>query len=325
MRLYLCEKPSQGKDIAAVLGAKIRGDGCIKGNGVAVTWGIGHLLETAPPDAYGEHLKNWSLDTLPILPAEWKVLVKPKTASQFKIVKQLLKQATELVIATDADREGEMIARELIEYCGYRGPIQRLWLSALNEASIRQALNTVKQGSETYPLYLSALARSRADWLIGMNFSRLFTLLGRQAGYTGVLSVGRVQTPTLRLVVDRDREISNFIPKPFWSVEVQLWTAGQSFLAKWVADEYVVDEEGRCLDQAAAAAALAALKNSQAATTISVDTKRGKDPAPLPFDLSTLQEVCSAKFGMGVQETLDVAQSLYETHKATTYPRTDCG
>ncbi|RMV90553.1 DNA topoisomerase III [Pseudomonas coronafaciens] len=325
MRLYLCEKPSQGKDIAAVLGAKTRGDGCIKGNGVAVTWGIGHLLETAPPDAYGEHLKNWSLDTLPILPAEWKVLVKPKTASQFKIVKQLLKQATELVIATDADREGEMIARELIEYCGYRGPIQRLWLSALNEASIRQALNTVKQGSETYPLYLSALARSRADWLIGMNFSRLFTLLGRQAGYTGVLSVGRVQTPTLRLVVDRDREISNFIPKPFWSVEVQLWTAGQSFVAKWVADEYVVDEEGRCLDQAAAVAALAALKNSQAATTVSVDTKRGKDPAPLPFDLSTLQEVCSAKFGMGVQETLDVAQSLYETHKATTYPRTDCG
>ncbi|RMO93478.1 hypothetical protein ALQ32_200035 [Pseudomonas syringae pv. tagetis] len=218
-----------------------------------------------------------------------------------------------------------MIARELIEYCGYRGPIQRLWLSALNEASIRQALNTVKQGSETYPLYLSALARSRADWLIGMNFSRLFTLLGRQAGYTGVLSVGRVQTPTLRLVVDRDREISNFIPKPFWSVEVQLWTAGQSFLAKWVADEYVVDEEGRCLDQSAAAAALAALKNSQAATTVSVDTKRGKDPAPIPFDLSTLQEVCSAKFGMGVQETLDVAQSLYETHKATTYPRTDCG
>ncbi|KPY82222.1 MULTISPECIES: DNA topoisomerase [Pseudomonas syringae group] len=191
-----------------------------------------------------------------------------------------------------------MIARELIEYCGYRGPIQRLWLSALSEASIRQALNSVKQGSETYPLYLSALARSRADWLIGMNFSRLFTLLGRQAGYTGVLSVGRVQTPPLRLVVDRDREISNFIPKPFWSVEVLLWTAGQSFLAKWVADEYVVDEEGRCLDQAAAAAALAALRSSQAASTVSVDTKRGKDPAPLPFDLSTLQEVCSAKFGM---------------------------
>ncbi len=325
MRLYLCEKPSQGKDIAAVLGAKTRGDGCLRGPGVAVTWGIGHLLETAAPDAYGDHLKNWSLDTLPILPAQWKVIVKPKTASQFKVVKQLLKEATELVIATDADREGEMIARELIEYCGYRGPIQRLWLSALNEASIRQALSSVKQGAETYPLYLSALARSRADWLIGMNFSRLFTLLGRQAGYTGVLSVGRVQTPTLRLVVDRDREIANFIPKPFWNLDVQLCAAGHSFLAKWVADESVTDDEGRCLDQSAATAALNALKNSQTATAISVETERGKDLAPLPFDLSTLQEVCSAKFGLGVQETLDVAQALYETHKATTYPRTDCG
>ncbi|POC98314.1 DNA topoisomerase III, partial [Pseudomonas amygdali] len=325
MRLYLCEKPSQGKDIAAVLGAKTRGNGCIKGPGVVVTWGIGHLLETAAPDAYGDHLKNWSLDTLPILPAQWKVIVKPKTASQFKVVKQLLKEATELVIATDADREGEMIARELIEYCGYRGPIQRLWLSALNEASIRQALNSVKQGAETYPLYLSALARSRADWLIGMNFSRLFTLLGRQAGYTGVLSVGRVQTPTLRLVVDRDREIANFIPKPFWNLDVQLCAAGHSFLAKWVADESVTDDEGRCLDQSAATAALNALQNSQMATTISVETERARDSAPLPFDLSTLQEVCSAKFGLGVQETLDVAQALYETHKATTYPRTDCG
>lgn len=327
MRLYLCEKPSQGKDIAAVLGAKTRGDGCLKGPGVVVTWGIGHLLETAPPDAYGEHLKNWTLDTLPILPQQWKINIKPKTSSQFKVVKQLLKEATELVIATDADREGELIARELIEYCGYRGPIQRLWLSALNEASIRQALATVKEGAETYPLYLSALARSRADWLIGMNFSRLFTLLGRQAGYTGVLSVGRVQTPTLRLVVDRDREISNFVPKPFWNLDVQLWSAGYSFLAKWLpgASDSITDDEGRCTDQRAAAAALDAVKNGHTATAVSVTTERGRDLAPLPFDLSTLQEVCSAKFGLGVQETLDVAQALYETHKATTYPRTDCG
>ncbi|MEE4742777.1 DNA topoisomerase III [Pseudomonas alliivorans] len=325
MRLYLCEKPSQGKDIATVLGAKTRGDGCFKGPGVVVTWGIGHLLETAPPDAYGDHLKNWTLDSLPILPQQWKVIIKPKTSSQFKVVKQLLKEATELVIATDADREGEMIARELIEYCGYRGPIQRLWLSALNEASIRQALASVKQGSETYPLYLSALGRSRADWLIGMNFSRLFTLLGRQAGYTGVLSVGRVQTPTLRLVVDRDREISSFIPMPFWNLEVQLWSAGHSFIAKWLPDDTIADEEGRCLDQRAASVALDALKQGQKASTVSVETGRSRDLAPLPFDLSTLQEVCSAKFGLGVQETLDVAQALYETHKATTYPRTDCG
>lgn len=325
MRLFLCEKPSQGKDIAGVLGAKTRGDGCFKGQGVVVTWGIGHLLETAPPDAYGDHYKSWSLETLPILPAAWKVVVKPKTASQFKVVKQLLKEATEVVIATDADREGEMIARELIDFCGYRGPIQRLWLSALNDASIRQALSTIKNGSETYPLYLSALARSRADWLIGMNFSRLFTLLGRQAGYTGVLSVGRVQTPTLRLVVDRDRDISNFVPKPFWNLEVQLSSAGQPFMAKWVPDETITDEDGRCLDQRAASAAQASLQAGRTAIAVDVTTERIREVAPLPFDLSTLQEVCSAKFGLGVQETLDVAQALYETHKATTYPRTDCG
>ncbi|KPW94566.1 DNA topoisomerase [Pseudomonas syringae pv. coryli] len=157
-----------------------------------------------------------------------------------------------------------------------------------------------------------------------MKFSRLFTLLGRQAGYTGVLSVGRVQTPPLRMVVDRDREFSNFVPKPYWSVEVQLWTAGQSFLAKWVADEYVVDEEGRCLNQAAATAALAALKSSQAAATVHFDTKRSKDPAPLPFDLSTLQEVRSATFGKGVisivfwrMSTTDKSNPSLHTHSNT--------
>ncbi len=153
MRVFLCEKPSQGKDIARVLGATGRGEGCIRGQGVVVTWGIGHLLEQAPPEAYDPALKSWSLDALPILPANWKVEVKPKTSSQFKAVKAVLKEATELVIATDADREGEMIARELLEHCGYRGPIQRLWLSALNDASIRQALASLKPGAETFSMY----------------------------------------------------------------------------------------------------------------------------------------------------------------------------
>ncbi|MGL4667078.1 MAG: toprim domain-containing protein, partial [Saezia sp.] len=137
MRLYLCEKPSQGRDIAKVLGATSRGDGCLKGNGVIVTWCIGHLLEQAPPEGYDEAYKRWSLDHLPIAPNPWKMAVKPKTSAQFKVVKKLLQEATELVIATDADREGEMIARELVDFCGYKGKINRLWLSALNEASIR--------------------------------------------------------------------------------------------------------------------------------------------------------------------------------------------
>ena len=325
MRVFLCEKPSQGKDIARVLGATGRGEGCIRGQGVVVTWGIGHLLEQAPPEAYDPALKSWSLDALPILPANWKVEVKPKTSSQFKAVKAVLKEATELVIATDADREGEMIARELLEHCGYRGPIQRLWLSALNDASIRQALASLKPGAETFSMYHSALARSRADWLIGMNFTRLFTLLGRQAGYSGVLSVGRVQTPTLRLVVDRDREIAHFVPVPFWSLDVLLAANGQTFTAQWRPARDITDDEGRCLDPRHAQAAQARLTAGSTAIAVSVETERVKEVAPLPFDLGTLQEICSKKLGLGAQETLNVAQALYETHKATTYPRTDCG
>lgn len=215
MRLFLCEKPSQGKDIGRILGATQRGEGCLNGSGVTVTWCIGHLVEAAPPEAYDEQLKRWSVEQLPIIPQHWRVEVKPKTATQFKVVKALLAKATHLVIATDADREGELIAREIVELCGYRGPIERLWLSALNDASIRAALGKLRPSAETLSMYHSALARSRADWLVGMNLSRLFTVLGRQAGYDGVLSVGRVQTPTLKLVVDRDREIARFVSVPY--------------------------------------------------------------------------------------------------------------
>ena len=172
MRVYLCEKPSQGKDIARVLGARQRGNGCYTGSGITVTWCIGHLLETAPPEAYGEQYRRWSIKQLPIIPERWRIEVKASTKAQFNIVKQLIAKASELVIATDADREGEMIAREILDLCGYRGPIRRLWLSALNDTSIRKALDALKPGTETLPLYHSALARSRADWLIGMNLSR---------------------------------------------------------------------------------------------------------------------------------------------------------
>lgn len=325
MRLYLCEKPSQGKDIARVLGAKQRGTGCYNGPGIVVTWCIGHLIEAAPPEAYGEQYKRWSIEQLPIIPERWRSEVKASTAAQFKVVKQLLGQASELVIATDADREGEMIAREIIDLCGYRGPIQRLWLSALNDASIRKALSALKPSNETLPMYYSALARSRADWLIGMNLSRLFTVLGRQAGYQGVLSVGRVQTPTLRLVVDRDREIERFVSVPYWAVEVQLSHAGQSFTANWVPPDGTTDPAGRCLQQAVALQASDRIRAGREALVQSVETERVREVPPLPFDLGTLQDVCSRQFGLDVQETLDIAQSLYETHKATTYPRSDSG
>ena len=324
MRLFLCEKPSQGRDIAKVLGATRRGDGCLIGTDSTVTWCIGHLLETAPPEAYGMQHKNWSLDHLPIIPAQWQVEVKPKTAAQFNVIKRLLKEASTVVIATDADREGEMIARELLELCNYLGPVKRLWLSALNEASICKALSSLKSGQETFPLYHSALARSRADWLIGMNLSRLFTLLGRRAGYDGVLSVGRVQTPTLRLVVDRDRAIASFVPVPYWEVEVHLSSMGQPFIASWQPPSSGQDEAGRCLQRALASQTVQAISSSQTATVLLLQTEHCREAPPLPFDLSTLQEVCSRKLGLGVQEVLNIAQALYETHKATTYPRSDC-
>ena len=325
MRVFLCEKPSQGKDIARVLGAGQRGNGCYSGAGVVVTWCIGHLVEAVPPEGYGEQYKRWAIEQLPILPERWRVEPKAATAAQFKVVQQLVAKAGELVIATDADREGEMIAREIIDLCGYHGPIQRLWLSALNDASIRKALGALKPSAETLPLYYSALARSRADWLIGMNLSRLFTLLGRQAGYTGVLSVGRVQTPTLKLVVDRDREIARFVSVPYWAVDVLLSHAGRSFTASWIPPEGSTDAAGRCLQQPVAQQAADCIRAARDAQVVSVDTERVREAPPLPFDLGTLQEVCSKQLGLDVQETLDIAQALYETHKATTYPRSDSG
>ena len=325
MHLFLCEKPSQAKDIAKVLGAGQRGNGYYSNDAVTVTWCIGHLVEAVTPEAYDARYKRWAIEELPIIPERWRVEPKTSTAAQFNIVKQLLGKTQALVIATDADREGEMIAREIIDLCGYRGPIQRLWLSALNEASIRKALSALKASHETLPLYHSALARSRADWLIGMNLSRLFTVLGRQVGYTGVLSVGRVQTPTLKLVVDRDREIARFVSVPYWSIDVQLIHGSHAFTAQWLAPDVTTDESGHCVRQAVAQRAAEHLGAAPDAIVRSMTTERKREPPPLPFDLSTLQEVCSRRLGLDVQETLDIAQALYETHKATTYPRSDSG
>lgn len=325
MRVFLCEKPSQGKDIAMAIGARERKDGYFSGNGVAVTWCIGHLVETAAPDVYDPELKKWSLDTLPIVPDKWQVVVKPATAKQFRVVKELLAKASELVIATDADREGEMIAREVIELCKFRGPISRLWLSALNEASIRKAMADIRPGTATESMYYSALGRSRADWLIGMNLTRLFTLLGQQAGYEGVLSVGRVQTPTLKLVADREIQVKNFVPVPYWVVTVRLDSGGGLFNANWVCPEELGDEHGRCINEQSAHQAATAIQGAGQASVASVTVKRVVENPPVPYELGELQKVCSAKFGMGAQKTLDTVQALYETHKIVTYPRVDTG
>lgn len=323
MRLFLCEKPSQARDIARVLSATARRNGYFAGPSVAVTWCIGHLLEAVEPAAYEARYKRWSIDSLPIVPLAWKAAVKPSCMEQFAAIKQLLQTATEVVISTDADREGEMIAREVLEMCSYRGPVKRLWLSALNDASIRTALANLRDGRDTLPLYHAALARSRADWLIGMNLTRLFTLLGQQAGHSCLLSVGRVQTPTLRLVVERDRAIEGFVSVPYWSVDVKLRSASQSFVAQWIPPAESCNPEGRCLRQEVANDAEELFRTARRATVSSLETQRVREPPPLPFDLSTLQELCSRRLGLDVMDTLNIAQALYESHKACTYPRTD--
>lgn len=330
--LYVCEKPSQARDIARVLGAGGRGEGFLHGNGVQVTWCFGHLLEQAEPAAYGEQYKRWSLDSLPILPQEWILEVKKSGGKQFRVVKRLLAKAGHVVIATDADREGEMIAREVMELCRYRGQVSRLWLSALDDASIRKALGQLKPGHETEKLYQAGLARSRADWLVGMNLSRAYTLVAQYNGQLGdrggALSVGRVQTPTLRLVVDREEQISNFVPVDYWDVVAGCLPTGeaQAFKANWVPGKGKpgVDDEGRCIDVALAGRVVAECKGQQA-EVLRCDTERKRQVAPLPYDLSSLQVEASRRWGLGAQQVLDIAQALYEKYKLTTYPRTDCG
>lgn len=326
LKLFLCEKPSQAKDIARVIGANQRLDNFFQGNGVQVAWARGHLLEQAEPDAYGtQYAAPWRQSVLPVVPRDWQMVVKKDAVSLFRTIKKLLGHATEVVIATDADREGEVIARELLEACHYTKPVQRLWLSALDEVSIRQALNNLLPGEETAPLYSAGLGRSRADWLIGINMTRLFTIKARALGFGGVLSVGRVQTPTLALIVRREKEISQFVSKPFWRVMVVLQHNGMVFRALWRPAAQYCDDEHRCINVQAAQAVVQLCRQTGKATVCTVNDTRENALTPLPFDLGALQQAASKQWGYSADKVLELAQSLYEKHKATTYPRTDCG
>jgi DNA topoisomerase III len=323
-RLYLCEKPSQAKDIGVVLGATARKDGYYMGSNVVVTWCFGHLLELAMPEEYNTAYKEWKTELLPIVPEKWKLSIKSSARKQFDAIKMLLSSASEVVLATDADREGETIGREVLDLCRWRGPLKRLWLSALDAASISKALAQLWPGEKTYPLYLAGLARQRADWLIGINLTRLYTVLGRGHGISGVLSVGRVQTPTLALVVERDRAIERFVPKDFFDVCVDCAAGASHFSAKWVpGNSGALDDEGRCTALPHAEAVCKQVQG-QSASVRRYETEQKSEPPPLPFDLATLQLIASQRWGFSAQEVLSLAQSLYETHKATTYPRTDC-
>ncbi|WP_304526946.1 DNA topoisomerase 3 [Halomonas sp. I5-271120] len=325
MNLYLCEKPSQGRDLARVLGATKSGEGYLHdGRGTQITWAFGHLLEEASPEDYDKDLKAWKLETLPIVPDKWKKKVSQRGAKQFKVVKDLLSKADTCVISTDFDREGEAIARSIIERVSFKGAVKRLKLRALDEKSIRKALQEICPGEETISLYYASKARSRADWLIGMNLTRAYSLLGRQAKIKGVFSVGRVQTPTVKLVIDRDKAIGNFTPSPYYILKATFEVQNGKLQATWQPPEQVSDEHGRCINKVIGEQFADALPGKKA-EVVKAEVKKGKESPPLPFSLSKLQQHCSRKFSMSAKQVLTIAQSLYETRKATSYPRTDCG
>lgn len=318
-QLWLCEKPSQAKDIANALGKCSRKDGYIETALGNVTWCFGHLLQMANPEDYDSGLKSWNLESLPIIPAQWKMLPRRDAAKQLKVIAALLKQATEVIISTDADREGEAIGRELLDHYKYKGPIKRLWLSALDEKSIKRAIEKIKPGAETAPLYQAAMARARADWLTGINLTRAATIA--MGNNSGVLSVGRVQTPTLALVVRRDLAIEAFTPRVFYELVAEVATDAGALQMRHARPSTPEDKRIYSRD---AAEVLAAQAKIDPFSPLAVSTDRKRQDPPKLFSLSELQKAANAKWGWTADATLKVVQSLYETHKATTYPRSDC-
>ena len=332
MKLYIAEKPSLGRAIADVLPKPHRkADGRIYvGNGDCVSWCVGHLLEQAEPDAYDPQFKQWRLEHLPIVPDQWQLQPKTGTRKQLAVLRKLVKEADQLIHAGDPDREGQLLVDQVIDYLKVRGPkrdtIKRCLINDLNPAAVTRALGQLRDNREFIPLSTSALARSRADWLYGINMTRAYTLMGRKVGYSGVLSVGRVQTPVLGLVVRRDEEIDAFVPKPFYQVIAHLVTEqGEHFKARWQPSEACLpyqDEEGRVLSKAVAEKVQSRI-HQQPATVTASSCKPKKQPPPLPYNLSTLQIDAARRFSMSAKQVLDAAQTLYERHKLITYPRSD--
>ena len=335
MKLFIAEKPSLGKAIAQYLpGPHKTGSGCIECDGgkQIVTWAFGHVFEQVEPDHYTpddvpltpKGKKKWRWDELPIIPQTWVLAPKDDAKAQIKVIRDLLKQADSVVNAGDPDREGQLLVDEILDECGWNGSTQRIWLAALDEQSVKKALANLKDNRDYQNLKMSAQARSRADWLMGMNLTRAFTLANKGSG---VLSVGRVQTPTLRLIADRDNTIEHFKPKDFFVPRIQCAKAGAGtgFWSAWqVRDLAGVDADSQLTDKSVAEKLAASAKASGKATVASYESREQKQQAPLGFSLAELQKTCSAKFGMSAKDVLDTAQALYEDHKCATYPRSDC-
>ncbi|MDW6001432.1 DNA topoisomerase III [Vibrio mangrovi] len=335
-RLFIAEKPSLGRAIADVLPRPHqKEDGCIRcGNGDIVTWCIGHLLEQVEPEAYDERYKKWRLEDLPIVPQQWQLRPRKSSSRQLSVIKKLLKSSLQIVHAGDPDREGQLLVDEVIEHCRVsqqrRAATERLLISDLNPSAVKRALQQIRQNRDFIPLSVSALARSRADWLYGMNMSRAYTLLGQQSGYQGVLSVGRVQTPVLGLVVRRDETIENFVPRDYFTLHALIpYDTGNHTIdirARWKPSEACrpwQDDEGRVLHRPLVENVAGRIQG-QPATVTDSEQKQTRQAAPLPYSLSALQIDAAKRYGMSAQQVLNLCQGLYEKHKLITYPRSDC-
>nr|WP_294680374.1 DNA topoisomerase III [uncultured Anaerotignum sp.] len=309
--LVIAEKPSVARDIAKVLQAKQKGDGCLIGERYVVSWAVGHLVTLAEPEEYDEKYKKWNFSTLPILPEEMKLKAIEQTREQLKILHQWMhsKEIDSLISATDSGREGELIFRYIYEITKCKKPFQRLWISSMTEEAIKEGFRTLKDGREYDLLYTSAKCRSEADWLVGMNATRAYTLQ-----YHALLSIGRVQTPTLALIVERQKEIDAFQAEDYF--ELQADFGGYTGL-------WIDKEEHSRIEKEETAQAILEKVNGKAATVTKVEKEEKKTPPPLLYDLTELQRECNKKFGFSAKKTLDIAQSLYEKRKMITYPRTD--
>jgi DNA topoisomerase-3 len=309
MKVCIAEKPSVAREIASILGANTKRDGFYEGNGYAVTYTFGHLCTLLEPKDYKAHWKSWDLNNLPMLPERFdtKVTGDEGIKKQFNIVKSLFDKASVVINCGDAGTEGELIQRWVINQCDYKGEVQRLWISSLTEEAIKEGFKNLKPSSNYDNLYYAGYSRAIGDWLLGLNATRLYTV--KFGGYKQVLSVGRVQTPTLAMIVNRHLEINDFKPQPYW----ELQTTYRDTLFNY--------EEGRFLKQEDGQVLAAKVKESDF-EIVTVTKKKGKEYAPKLFDLTGLQVYCNNKFGFSADETLKMVQKLYEM-KVVTYPRVD--
>ncbi len=309
MKVCIAEKPSVAREIAAVLGANNRQDGYYEGNGYAVTYTFGHLCTLFEPNDYKPHWKSWNLNYLPMLPDKFKTKVvdNPGIQKQFGIVKKLFDEATLVINCGDAGQEGELIQRWVLEQANYQGEVKRLWISSLTTEAIKEGFEKLQPSSKYDNLYYAGYSRAIGDWLLGMNATRLYTI--KHGGYKQVLSIGRVQTPTLAMIVNRFKEIQNFQPKPYW----ELQTVYRETVFSCEEGKFSKKEEGETF---------ANVVKEHEFEVVSVTKKKGKEYAPKLFDLTGLQVYCNTKFSFSADETLKIAQKLYEL-KVITYPRVD--